>query len=322
MDDENFQWVADPSGGSGNFTSLASGSKNTIDVTDDGSGNFTIDVGQDEITATELAAGSVQRQHLHLETGITDGQALGYDSSTQRIQGLDIPDVSDYAALAGADFTGAVSIASSTTDSALTVTQTGNADALVINQSQNQNALQINQTGAAQGLMVVQSGDQSALEVRQPDGNSETSIRADNQQLRIAQGLPDNARTDRTPHGRRSSTTSAAPTSPDLALGPGGSGRDTNIFRDAANVLMTSDSFTVVGSNLTVNGTSTLTGAATFTALPTIPQTPTADTHAASKGYVDDNFRKFLIYAQESDLPNTASRDAGTLVRVVQLICR
>ena len=125
VDDENFQWVADPSGGSGTFTSLASGGKNTIDVTDDGSGNFTIDVGQDEITATELAAGSVQRQHLHLETGITDGQALGYDSSTQRIQGLDIPDVSDYAALAGADFTGAVSIASSTTDSALTVTQSG-----------------------------------------------------------------------------------------------------------------------------------------------------------------------------------------------------
>ena len=159
--------------------------------------------------------------------------------------------------------------------------------------------------------MVVQSGDQSALEVRQAEGNSKPAFALITNNTGSRKGF------QITQDGQNTAWASfeynvGGANKPGLALGPGGSGRDTNIFRDAANVLMTSDSFTV-GSNLTVNGTSTLTGAATFTALPTIPQTPTADTHAASKGYVDDNFRKFLIYANESDLPNTASRDAGTL---------
>jgi hypothetical protein len=75
-----------------------------------------------------------------------------------------------------------------------------------------------------------------------------------------------------------------------ISFGAGGSTAvDTNLYRSAANTLKTDDDF-IVGTNLSVTGTSTLTGNTTMGvgATLTLAVAPSVDMHAATKKYVDD----------------------------------
>ena len=78
-----------------------------------------------------------------------------------------------------------------------------------------------------------------------------------------------------------SAGTTITATLPDVVIAPGSLSTTTTLTS---------------GGVFTASSTSTFTGIATFTALPTIPETPTAATDAASKGYVDSVLVGALVF--------------------------
>ena len=73
------------------------------------------------------------------------------------------------------------------------------------------------------------------------------------------------------------------------------------------------------GSSFSVATTSTFTGIATFTALPVIPLTPSANTDAASKGYVDSVVTGALVFQGGYNAStNSPNLDSGTNIEITK----
>ena len=146
--------------------------------------------------------------------------------------------------MAGADFTGGITIAESTADSALAITQTGNDHALTITQSQNQHSLHITQTGNEGAMMVIQNTNQTALEVQTPNNTNEPAFKL------ITASSGDRKGFQITNTGQNLAWASfeygaGGNNKPGFALGSGAGGRDVNLYREGTNMLRTDDALTV-----------------------------------------------------------------------------
>ena len=211
-------------------------------------------IGDDETAsgtgATDLSIGTRTGTTLVVESSSGNDVTLPEASNTEAglLSGADHTTISGisttYAPLAGADFTGGITIAESTADSALAITQTGNDHALTINQSQNQNSLRITQTGNEGAVMVVQNTNQTALEVQTPNNTNEPAFKL------ITASSGDRKGFQITNDGQGLAWASfeyaaGGNNKPGFALGSGAGGRDVNLYREGTNMLRTDDALTV-----------------------------------------------------------------------------